>query len=198
MQTFPLFHLQDFPELVSELRLTSSSYIDTYNADTGQWEQHKISTVRSIRYNGQEQENQDQQQHIKNERKDQQQHVKNERNDQRRLLYRIRPSLLESLTDCPGLDVELQYQPLPLQNAPQTTNSGNPIQPQTNGGTSLKRGDPFNPPPQGKHARVLANTTPVVSRVLNLYIKIPYQMCYKTARSIEYKCSDLGSTNTVT
>ncbi|KAH8115668.1 hypothetical protein DFH11DRAFT_1586328 [Phellopilus nigrolimitatus] len=110
--TFPLFQLQDFPELVGELGLQSASYVDTYNIETGQWEQHKISTVRSV-----EQE--------------------------QRLLYRLRPSLLDSLTDCPFLDQELSLQPHPIAY-------------------HLKRqSEPLTPSPSAKQARVISNSHPV-------------------------------------
>ncbi|KDQ65178.1 hypothetical protein JAAARDRAFT_28816 [Jaapia argillacea MUCL 33604] len=46
--TFPLFQLSHFPQLITELGLTSSSYLDTYNDRTGQWEQHMITTVRTV------------------------------------------------------------------------------------------------------------------------------------------------------
>ncbi|KAL5530823.1 hypothetical protein ACEPAF_7081 [Sanghuangporus sanghuang] len=111
--TFPLFQLQDFPELIGELGLQPSSYIDAYNTETGQWEQHKISTVRSVE--------QDQ-----------------------RLLYRLRPSLLDSLTDCPFLEQELSLQAAPKSNLTKR----HPIAPLTSS-------------PPGKQVRVLSNPTPV-------------------------------------
>ncbi|TDL18440.1 hypothetical protein BD410DRAFT_900882 [Rickenella mellea] len=101
--TFPLFRLSDFPDLMGDLGLSPSSYIDAYNAETGQWEQHKITTVRSIA----------QRTYTNNSNSvtlfpllplDLQETVP-------RLLYRLRPSLLESLTDCPSLDTELGLQP---------------------------------------------------------------------------------------
>ncbi|KAH7881866.1 hypothetical protein F5I97DRAFT_1932296 [Phlebopus sp. FC_14] len=46
--TFPLFQLSHFPYVVSDLELTPTSYIDAYNQSTGHWEQHLISTVRTV------------------------------------------------------------------------------------------------------------------------------------------------------
>ncbi|KZT23182.1 hypothetical protein NEOLEDRAFT_1180237 [Neolentinus lepideus HHB14362 ss-1] len=46
--SFPLFQMSHFPQLVSELNLSAESYIDAYNDRTGQWEQHMITTVRSV------------------------------------------------------------------------------------------------------------------------------------------------------
>ena len=111
--TFPLFQLQDFPDLIHELCLQPSSYIDAYNNETGHWEQHKISTVRTVE--------QDQ-----------------------RLLYRLRPSLLDSLTDCPSLDQELSLQP----------------------SLKTKRHQVSSPPsaPPSKQVKVLSNPTPVVCK----------------------------------
>ncbi|KAL5508652.1 hypothetical protein ACEPAH_6271 [Sanghuangporus vaninii] len=113
VSTFPLFQLQDFPELIGELGLQPSSYIDAYNTETGQWEQHKISTVRSVE--------QDQ-----------------------RLLYRLRPSLLDSLTDCPFLEQELSLQHAPKSNL-----------------TKRHPSAPLASSPPGKQVRVLSNPTPV-------------------------------------
>ncbi|OAX36032.1 hypothetical protein K503DRAFT_867853 [Rhizopogon vinicolor AM-OR11-026] len=48
ISTFPLFQLSHFPSVVSDLELTSASYLDTYNNATGNWEQHMITTVRTI------------------------------------------------------------------------------------------------------------------------------------------------------
>ncbi|KAI5120725.1 hypothetical protein M0805_006431 [Coniferiporia weirii] len=114
VSTFPLFQLQDFPELVTELGLQSTSYIDVYNTETGLWEQHKITTVRSVE--------QDQ-----------------------RLLYRLRPSLLDGLTDCPSLEHELALQPPPVAY-------------------QLKRQvDPYTPSPSSKQARVTPNPIPAIA-----------------------------------
>lgn len=46
--TFPYFQLSHFGSLVAELGLTTSSYLDTYNPSTGQWEQHTVKTVRLV------------------------------------------------------------------------------------------------------------------------------------------------------
>ncbi|TFK53341.1 hypothetical protein OE88DRAFT_1242030 [Heliocybe sulcata] len=40
--------MSHFPQLVSELNLNAESYVDAYNDRTGQWEQHMITTVRSV------------------------------------------------------------------------------------------------------------------------------------------------------
>lgn len=105
--------------MVNELGLQSSSYIDVYNCETGLWEQHKISTVRTVE--------QDQ-----------------------RLLYRLRPSLLDGLTDCPSLDQELTLQPNPIV-------------------TQLKRQIETPPPSSGKLPRVIpSGLNPVVRFDVNL------------------------------
>jgi hypothetical protein len=46
--TFPLFALARFPSLVSDLGLTSTSFIDAWNPTPGHFEQHMIGTVRVI------------------------------------------------------------------------------------------------------------------------------------------------------
>ncbi|KAJ8517384.1 hypothetical protein ONZ45_g5415 [Pleurotus djamor] len=46
--TFPLFQLSRFPSLTTDLGLTPTTYLDTYNRDSRQWEQHTITTVRVI------------------------------------------------------------------------------------------------------------------------------------------------------
>lgn len=46
--TFPLFQLSRFSSLVTDLGLSGSSYLDTYNPQTGRWEQHTISSVRLV------------------------------------------------------------------------------------------------------------------------------------------------------
>lgn len=46
--TFPLFQISHFPSLVSDLELTPASCLDAYNAISGYWEQHMITTVRTI------------------------------------------------------------------------------------------------------------------------------------------------------
>ncbi|KAG9309840.1 hypothetical protein JVU11DRAFT_1148 [Chiua virens] len=48
ISTFPLFSLSHYPSVVSDLELGSTSYMDTYNYLTGHWEQHLITTVRTI------------------------------------------------------------------------------------------------------------------------------------------------------
>lgn len=48
ISTFPLFSLSHYPAVVSDLELTPTSYVDTYNSATGHWEQHLITTVRTI------------------------------------------------------------------------------------------------------------------------------------------------------
>ncbi|KIJ21242.1 hypothetical protein PAXINDRAFT_66361 [Paxillus involutus ATCC 200175] len=48
ISTFPLLQLSHYPSVVSDLELTPASYIDTYNCATGHWEQHMITTVRTI------------------------------------------------------------------------------------------------------------------------------------------------------
>ncbi|KAF9076475.1 hypothetical protein BDP27DRAFT_1414347 [Rhodocollybia butyracea] len=46
--TFPLFQLSRFPTLVTDLGLTPSSYLDVYDANTGNWEQHTIAGIRIV------------------------------------------------------------------------------------------------------------------------------------------------------
>ncbi|KAF9224537.1 hypothetical protein BS17DRAFT_80422 [Gyrodon lividus] len=48
ISTFPLFQLSHYSSVVSDLELTPASYIDTYNCGTGHWEQHMVTTVRTI------------------------------------------------------------------------------------------------------------------------------------------------------
>lgn len=45
---FPYFQLSKVDFLVLELGLNSNTYLDTYNPDTGQWDQHPISAVRKV------------------------------------------------------------------------------------------------------------------------------------------------------
>ena len=45
---FPYFQLSKLTALVQELGLTSNTYLDTYNPDTSQWDQHSISAVRKV------------------------------------------------------------------------------------------------------------------------------------------------------
>jgi len=49
--TFPLFQLSRFASLVSDLGLTSASYLDTYNPQSGKWDQHTIASVRIVQTN---------------------------------------------------------------------------------------------------------------------------------------------------
>lgn len=67
-----------------------------------------------------------------------------------RLLFRIRPRMLESLSDCPSLEQELALQPEPQQQ-------------------HLKRAAPESDSPvqtPNKQARVISNSVPVVSAPL--------------------------------
>ncbi|KIJ59414.1 hypothetical protein HYDPIDRAFT_118507 [Hydnomerulius pinastri MD-312] len=48
ISTFPLFQLSHYQSVVSDLELTPASYLDAYNHTTGHWEQHMITTVRTI------------------------------------------------------------------------------------------------------------------------------------------------------
>ncbi|EIW81778.1 hypothetical protein CONPUDRAFT_164553 [Coniophora puteana RWD-64-598 SS2] len=48
VSTFPLFRLASLPALLADLELSEVSYVDTYNSQTGTWEQHTVSTVRAI------------------------------------------------------------------------------------------------------------------------------------------------------
>ena len=123
MTTFPFFRLQDFSELINELQLTPNSYVDGYDTNTGQWEQHKINTVRRVEF-------------------------------EPRLLYRLRPRLLESLTDCPGMDRELELQP--RASAHQQMNLKRPAQPD------------LGALPSNKHARVISNAVPIVRQIMPL------------------------------
>ncbi|KAJ7583458.1 hypothetical protein C8J56DRAFT_790915 [Mycena floridula] len=45
--TFPLFQLSRFSSLTSDLGLSPTSYLDTYNPVSG-WEQHTVATVRIV------------------------------------------------------------------------------------------------------------------------------------------------------
>ncbi|KAF5345548.1 hypothetical protein D9758_012004 [Tetrapyrgos nigripes] len=49
--TFPLFQLSRFTSLVTDLGLTATSYLDTYNPQSGKWDQHTISSVRVVETN---------------------------------------------------------------------------------------------------------------------------------------------------
>ncbi|KAG6819174.1 hypothetical protein H0H93_014641 [Arthromyces matolae] len=46
--TFPYFQLQQLEMLVTDLALTPTSFIDTYDPQSGTWEQHNITTVRLV------------------------------------------------------------------------------------------------------------------------------------------------------
>lgn len=46
--SFPYFQLSRLSTLISDLRLDTNSYIDTYNPSSSQWEQHTTSTVRYV------------------------------------------------------------------------------------------------------------------------------------------------------
>lgn len=46
--SFPYFQLSRLGSLISDLGLSSSSYLDTYVPSSGQWEQHTISSVRVV------------------------------------------------------------------------------------------------------------------------------------------------------
>ena len=48
LPTFPYFQLSRFSSLVTDLGLTSSSYLDTYIPMSRHWEQHTISSVRIV------------------------------------------------------------------------------------------------------------------------------------------------------
>jgi hypothetical protein len=48
ISTFPLFSLSHYPSVVVDLELSATSYIDAYDSATGHWEQHLITTVRTI------------------------------------------------------------------------------------------------------------------------------------------------------
>lgn len=46
--TFPYFQLSRLSSLMSDLGLTPSTYLDTYNSQSGRWEQHTIGSVRLV------------------------------------------------------------------------------------------------------------------------------------------------------
>ena len=81
LPTFPYFQLLRFNQLVEDLGLNPSSYLDTYIPASGQWVQHTISSVRIVE-------------------------------TQERLLYKVRRSLMEGLSedDCISLREEIQMQ----------------------------------------------------------------------------------------
>ena len=43
-----MFQLTHFPSLITDLELTPESYLDAYNVTSGYWEQHMVTTVRTI------------------------------------------------------------------------------------------------------------------------------------------------------
>ncbi|KAG6830052.1 hypothetical protein H0H87_009463, partial [Tephrocybe sp. NHM501043] len=79
--TFPYFQLIQLDMLVKDLALSPNSFIDTYDPQSGTWEQHTMNTVRIVC-------------------------------TQQRVLYRIRRSLLNGLSEheCPGLQEEVAAQ----------------------------------------------------------------------------------------
>lgn len=89
ISTFPLFQLAQFSQLISDLGVNPSGYVDSYNPYSGHWEQQPISTVRAVE-------------------------------SEQRLLYRIRKSFVEGLSEeeCPGLrhEVGLQLRPNPVHH----------------------------------------------------------------------------------
>ncbi|KAF9651041.1 hypothetical protein BDM02DRAFT_3164220 [Thelephora ganbajun] len=105
--TFPLFQLSHFSQLVSDLGLNPACFVDCYNPVSGHWEQHAVSTVRTVE-------------------------------SEQRVLYRVRKSFLEGLSDdeCPGLREEIALQPRPLHQ----TVSYNPVLSPTV--TAVKRSAP--------------------------------------------------------
>ncbi|XP_006457596.1 hypothetical protein AGABI2DRAFT_196224 [Agaricus bisporus var. bisporus H97] len=46
--TFPYFKLSEMTNIVAELRLTPSTYLEIYNPETGQWDQLRITSVRKV------------------------------------------------------------------------------------------------------------------------------------------------------
>ncbi|KAL6304119.1 hypothetical protein BKA93DRAFT_785116 [Sparassis latifolia] len=45
---FPFFQLSQFTQLIADLQLPSTAYVDTYNPDTRTWEQQALSAVRVV------------------------------------------------------------------------------------------------------------------------------------------------------
>ncbi|KLO13841.1 hypothetical protein SCHPADRAFT_997049 [Schizopora paradoxa] len=114
--TFPLFRLQDFGELVSEPELNLSPASYIDGYNPDTGLWEQIKLAT----------------------------VRTVEQDQR-LLFRIRPRMLESLSDCPSLDQELALQPSPQQQ-------------------QLKRSAPDADSPlqtPNKQARVISNSVPV-------------------------------------
>lgn len=115
--TFPLFRLQDFGELVSEPELNLSPASYIDGYNPDTGLWEQIKLAT----------------------------VRTVEQDQR-LLFRIRPRMLESLSDCPSLEQELALQPEPQQQ-------------------HLKRAAPESDSPvqtPNKQARVISNSVPVV------------------------------------
>ncbi|KAI0922133.1 hypothetical protein AcW2_006912 [Taiwanofungus camphoratus] len=83
--TFPLFQLSQCTQLVVDLGIAPTAYVDAYNSHAGAWEQQTIAAVRVVE-------------------------------SEQRVLFRIRKSLLEGLSDqeCPGLADEVGMQPQSL------------------------------------------------------------------------------------
>lgn len=103
LPTFPYFQLLQFNQLVEDLGLNGSSYLDTYIRTSGQWVQHTISSVRIV-------------------------------DTQERLLYKVRRSLMEGLSedDCISLREEIQMQSRNARPNPSCTgNSPSPASTQS-------------------------------------------------------------------
>ncbi|KAF8966027.1 hypothetical protein BDZ97DRAFT_1809218 [Flammula alnicola] len=94
LPTFPYFQLSRFSNLIKDLGLSSSSYLDTYIPASNQWEQHTTTSVRIVE-------------------------------TQQRLIYKVRRSLMEGLSEdeCPSLQDELQMQPRMNGAHPSSTNN---------------------------------------------------------------------------
>lgn len=83
--TFPLFQLSHFSQLVSDLGLNPACFVDCYNPISGHWEQHAVSTVRT---------------------------VESEQRVLYRVRKSFLEGLLDD--ECPGLKEEITLQPRPL------------------------------------------------------------------------------------
>ncbi|KAF9782072.1 hypothetical protein BJ322DRAFT_1074185 [Thelephora terrestris] len=83
--TFPLFQLSHFSQLVSDLGLNPACFVDCYNPISGHWEQHAVSTVRT---------------------------VESEQRVLYRVRKSFLEGLLDD--ECPGLKEEIALQPRPL------------------------------------------------------------------------------------
>jgi hypothetical protein len=135
--TFPLFQLSHFSQLVSDLGLNPTCFVDCYNPISGHWEQHAVSTVRTVE-------------------------------SEQRVLYRVRKSFLEGLSDdeCPGLKEEITLQPRPLHQ----TVSYSSVSSST---TAVKRSAPDNVDESGhstKYYRVDRVTFSPVAVPVSSYI----------------------------